>query len=92
MKRFKNLFSAALILIAVISVFSCLQVSAETASNLDTVPKETLIKENGVWYYTVNGEKSDATTLVKYYDTWYYVENGEVNWDATTLCKYYKTW
>ena len=92
MKRFKNLFSAALILIAVISVFSCLQVSAETASNLDTVPKETLIKENGVWYYTVNGEKSDATTLVKYYDTWYYVENGEVNWDATTLCKYYDTW
>ena len=54
--------------------------------------KETLIFENGDWYYFVNGQKVNATTLCNFADTWFYIENGKVNWDAKTLCNYNGDW
>ena len=51
----------------------------------------TLVKENGVWYYTVNGKKTNATTLCKYGNTWIYVKNG-VKSTANTLVNYNGVW
>ena len=56
-----------------------------------TNPKETLIKENNVWYYTVNDIKVSATTLCKYNGTWYYVKSGKLSKD-NTLVKYNNVW
>ena len=58
------------------------------ALKVKTMPKESLMNENGIWYYTVNDQKVNTTTLVNYYGTWYYVEKGKVNWKCDTLCKY----
>ena len=54
----------------------------------------TLVKdaETGVWYYYVDGEKSNDTTLVKYQGKWFYVENGVWNKTAKTLVKYNGVW
>ena len=52
----------------------------------------SLTYEDDVWYYTVNGAKSNDTTLVYYNDAWFYVENGTINWSANTLCYYNDNW
>ena len=56
-----------------------------------TNPKEMLVKENNVWYYTENDKKVNATTLVKYGNTWIYVKNGKKCTD-NTLVKYNGVW
>ena len=67
--------------------------SSSTASlSVVSQPKESLVCEDGVWYYTVDGEKVNATTLCYFSDTWFYIENGVINWDATTLFYLYDTW
>lgn len=38
--------------------------------NFFTTPN-SLVEENGIWYYVEEGEKVNATTLVYYYGTWY---------------------
>ena len=62
------------------------------ALKVKTMPKESLMNEKGVWYYTVNDQKVNTTTLVNYYGIWYYVEKGKANFNATTLCKYGNIW
>ena len=90
MKRIKKLLATLLSVLTVLSVLSTVEVFAEVStkasfSTNNSAHVESLVNENGIWYYTLNGEKTDATTLVKYYSTWYYVEKGKVNWSATTL-------
>ena len=51
----------------------------------------TLVKQNGVWYFLHEGEKNNATTLVKYKGTWYYVKNGILN-TSNTLVNYNGVW
>lgn len=52
---------------------------------------EVLFKENGRWYYYVNGYKSNATTLVKVKGKWFFVQDGE--WiSQTKLVKYEGKW
>ena len=97
MKRIKKLLATLLSVLTVLSVLSTVEVFAEvstkaSSSTNNSAHVESLVNENGIWYYTLNGEKTDATTLVKYYSTWYYVENGVINWNTTTLCNYYGTW
>ncbi len=51
---------------------------------LKVIPRkggESLIKEDGVWYYYDNGEKTNRSTLIKHSGKWFYVENGV--WDKT---------
>lgn len=51
---------------------------------LKVIPRkgdETLIKEDGVWYYYDNGAKTNRSTLVKYSGKWFYVSDGI--WDKT---------
>ena len=55
------------------------------------VPVTTMKKENGVWYYTVDGKKTNATTLCKYGNTWIYVKNGKKSLD-NTLVNYKGVW
>lgn len=57
-------------------------------NELKVIPRkdgESLIKENGVWYYYDNGEKTDKSTLVKHSGKWFYVTNGV--WDKTVTDK-----
>ncbi len=51
---------------------------------LKVIPRkdgESLIKEDGVWYYYDNGEKTNRSTLIKHSGKWFYVKNGV--WDKT---------
>ena len=66
--------------------------SSSSGLKVITNPKETLVKENGIWCYTVNDKKTNATTLVKYGSKWYYVQNGIVNFKANTKVKYNGKW
>ena len=65
--------------------------SASSGLKVKTNPKETLVKQNGIWYYTVNDQKTNTTTLVKYNNTWYYVKNGKMSND-NTLVNYKGIW
>ncbi len=47
----------------------------------------TLVEEDGVLNYYVNGEKSEETTLVKYKGKYYYIEKG-AHAKKTTFVKY----
>jgi hypothetical protein len=49
---------------------------------------ESLIKEDGVWYYYDNGEKTKRSTLIKHSGKWFYVSNGV--WDKTVSDKIIK--
>ncbi len=51
-----------------------------------------LVKENGNWYYYVNGIKSLDTTLVKHESKWFYIENGKWNRAFNGLFKYSGKW
>ena len=51
---------------------------------LKVIPRqdgESLIRENGVWYYYDNGAKTNRSTLIKHSGKWFYVSNGV--WDKT---------
>ena len=67
--------------------FNC----GKTESQLVSKDDPTLVKENKDWYYTINGQKVNATTLVKYKGTWYYVKNGRLN-TSNTLVEYNGIW
>jgi hypothetical protein len=58
---------------------------------LKVIPRkdgESLIKEDGVWYYYDNGEKTKRSTLIKHSGKWFYVSNGV--WDKTVSDKIIK--
>ena len=61
-----------------------------------TIPRkagESLIKEDGVWYYYDNGEKTVRNTLIKHSGEWFYINNGI--WDKTVsdkIIKYKEKW
>ena len=58
-----------------------------------TISPETLQKENGKWYYLLNGKKTNATKLVNMADKTYYVINGVwSNKIADTLYKIDGKW
>lgn len=52
----------------------------------------TLIKQDGIWRYYVDGYFTEATTLVKYQYAWYYVKNGVLDSSYTGLVKFNGGW
>ena len=54
---------------------------------------ESLIKEEGVWYYYDNGAKTKRSTLIKHSGKWFYVSNGVWNKTVTDkIIKYKERW
>ncbi|HAQ28843.1 MAG TPA: hypothetical protein DCQ76_03695, partial [Ruminococcaceae bacterium] len=82
-KTSQKILSVILLLSVLLGAFSIVSFASD---------KDSLKKEDGIWYYMRDGEKDDTYTgLVKYYDTWYYVKDGVLDWEYTGLTKYYGT-